>query len=139
MPTWKIIVNHDALLHVTYSLVQQTFRYVEVFEAVGSERDRVYENFLKDALVIADRGYVNEELEQRLDAAGVKYVIRGKSNTQRTILEAYAENGQKIPELKGRRVSDVPSHMNADLKVSTMKGNTLRVPPPLQPKFQGGV
>ncbi len=31
-----------ARLHVAYSLVQQTFIYVEVSEAIASERDRVY-------------------------------------------------------------------------------------------------
>ena len=44
-------------LHVASSLCKQSVIYVEVSEAVGSERDREY---LQDCLVIADRGYIDE-------------------------------------------------------------------------------
>ena len=36
-----------AKLHVAYSLIQQTFIYIDISEAVGSERDRVLKEYLK--------------------------------------------------------------------------------------------
>ena len=49
-------------LHVAFSLVKHTFEYVEITEAVGSERECVYPDKFSNCLIIADRGYVNEEL-----------------------------------------------------------------------------
>lgn len=53
-------------IHVAYSLCKQCFIYIEVSDAVGSERDRVYKEYRQDCLFIADRGYIDEELEQNL-------------------------------------------------------------------------
>ncbi len=71
---------------------------------------------------------MDEDLDETLNAAGVKYIIRGRTNTEGTIIRAFADNGQEIPQLKGKKVSDVPKWMNVDLDVKTSKGNTLRIP-----------
>ena len=49
-------------LHVAFSLLKHTFVYIEITEAVGSERDCVHPERFCNCLIIADRGYVNEEL-----------------------------------------------------------------------------
>ena len=49
-------------LHVAFSLLKHTFEYIEITEAVGSERDCVHPERFCNCLIIADRGYVNEEL-----------------------------------------------------------------------------
>lgn len=53
-----------AKLQVAYSVVQQTFIYIDISDAVGSEGERVLKEHLKDCLLVADRGYIDEELEQ---------------------------------------------------------------------------
>ena len=89
-------------LHVAYSLCKQSFIYVEVSEAVGSERDRVYREYLQDCLVIADRGYIDEELEQTLIKAGAQFLIKGRANTNRTIIDAYADDGSRMKQYIGK-------------------------------------
>ena len=49
-------------LHVAFSVIKHTFEYIEITEAVGSERDCVHPERFNNCLIIADRGYVNEEL-----------------------------------------------------------------------------
>ena len=49
-----------AKFHVAYSLIQQTFIYIDIFETVGYERDRILKEYLKASLLIADRGYIDE-------------------------------------------------------------------------------
>jgi len=93
-------------LNVVYSLVQQTFIYIDISEAVGSERERVLKEYLKDSLLIADRGYVDEELENSLSEAGIQFLIRGKVNTSGTITEAFAEDGTILNEYIGKRLKD---------------------------------
>ena len=114
-------------LYVAYSLCKQSFIYVEVSEAVGSERDRVYREYLQDCLVIADRGYIDEELEQTLIKAGAQFLIKGRANTNGTIIDAYADDGSRMKQYIGKKLKDIPHKMNADVTIRTSKGNTLRL------------
>lgn len=116
-----------AKLHVAYSLVQQTFIYIDISEAVGSERDRVFKEYLKDCLLIADRGYIDEELEHSLTESGVQFLIRGKINTNGTIIKAFAEDGSIIREYAGKKLKDLPAKCNCDVSIRTTKGNLLRI------------
>ena len=116
-----------AKLHVAYSLIQQTFIYIDISEAVGSERDRVLKEYLKDCLLIADRGYIDEELEQSLSEEGIQFLIRGKVNTNGTIIEAFAEDGSRLNEYIGKKLKDLPKKLNCDVTIRTAKGNTLRI------------
>ena len=114
-------------LHVAYSLCKQSFIYVEVSEAVGSERDRVYQEYLQDCLIIADRGYIDEELEQTLIKAGAQFLIKGRANTNGTIIDAYADDGSRMKQYIGKKLKDIPHKMNVDVTIRTSKGNTLRI------------
>lgn len=116
-----------AKLHVAYSLVQQTFIYIDISESVVSERERVFKEYLKDCLLIADRGYIDEELEKALTEAGVQFLIRGRGNTNGTIVEAYADDGSKLNDYIGKKLKDLPSNLNCDVNIRTSQGNNLRI------------
>lgn len=114
-------------LHVAYSLCKQSFIYVEVSEAVGSERDRVYKEYLQDCLVIADRGYIDEELEQTLIKAGAQFLIKGKANTNGIIVDAYSDEGIRLNQYIGKKLKEIPNNLNIDLTIKTAQGNSLRI------------
>lgn len=116
-----------AKLHVAYSLIQQTIIYIDISEAVGSERERVLKEYLKDSLLIADRGYIDEELEKSLSDEGIQFLIRGKSNTNGTIIEAFAEDGSILKEYTSKKLKDLPKKLNCDVTIKTTRGNTLRI------------
>ena len=86
-----------------------------------------YRIYLKDCLLIADRGYIDEELENSLTQEGVQFLIRGKVNTNGTIIKAFAEDGSILNEYTGRKLKELPAKLNCDVFVRTTKGNTLRV------------
>lgn len=90
-------------LHVAYSLCKQSFIYVDVSEAVASERDRVYREYLQECLVIADRGYIDEELELTLIKAGTQFLIKGRANTNGTIIDAYDDDGHRLNQYAGKK------------------------------------
>lgn len=96
-------------LHVAYSLCKQSFIYVEVSEAVDSERDRVYREYLQVCLVIADRGYIDEELEQTLIKASAPFLIKGIANTNGTIVDAYTEDSLRLNQYIGKNKSETSS------------------------------
>ncbi|WP_083425542.1 transposase [Succinivibrio dextrinosolvens] len=123
-------------LNVAYYLFKQSFIYVEVSDAVGSERDRVYKEYLQDCLIIADRGYIDEELEQMLIKAGIQFLIKGKANTNGTITDAYADDGSRLKHYIGKKLKDIPHKMNVDVTIRTSKGNTLRIIRRYNPKWE---
>ena len=114
-------------LHVAFSLLKQSFVYVEITEAVGSERDSVLVDRFDNCLIICDRGYVDEELEQRINESSNLYLIRGKLSTAATIDKAIDDNGNVISKFKGKRVNKLPAHANADLDVTFTSGHKCRV------------
>lgn len=105
-------------LHIAFSVLRQSFIYVEIAEAVGSERDSVLVDRFHNCLIICDRGYVNEELEQRIADSGNLYLIRGKLSTAATIDRAIGDDGKSIPEFKGKTVNKLPSKSCADLDIT---------------------
>ena len=114
-------------LHIAFSVLRQSFVYVEITEAVGSERDSVLTDRFHNCLFICDRGYVDEELEQRIANSGNLYLIRGKLSTAATIDRAIGDDGKSIPEFKGKTVNKLPSKSCADLDVTFASGHKNRV------------
>ena len=114
-------------LHIAFSFLKQSFEYIEITEAVGSERDSVLTDRFHNCLIICDRGYVDEVLEDRIDASGNLYLIRGKSNTAATIDKAFGDDGKLIPKLKGKTVKKLPSHTCADMDVTFKSSHKNRV------------
>jgi hypothetical protein len=114
-------------LHIAFSVLRQSFIYVEITEAVGSERDSVLTDRFHNCLIICDRGYVDEELEQRISDSGNLYLIRGKLSTAATVDRAIGDDGKSIPEFKGKAVNKLPSKSCADLDVTFASGHKNRV------------
>lgn len=114
-------------LHVAFSVIKHTFEYIEITEAVGSERDCVHPERFNNCLIIADRGYVNEELEKRIADSGNLFLIRGKSNTAGSITKAVSDEFAEIKEFKGLKVNQLPLDANADLQVESARGHSIRV------------
>ena len=115
-------------LHVAFSIIKNTFEYIEVTEAVGSERDCVHPERFKNCLIIADRGYISEDLEKRITDSGNLFLIRGKANTAGVITECFDDNGQNITKYIGKTVKAVPEQTGADLTVvSKLTDHKLRV------------
>ncbi|MGN0902652.1 MAG: IS4 family transposase [Succinivibrio sp.] len=114
-------------LHIAFSVLRQSFIYVEITEAVGSERDSVITDRFHNCLIICDRGYVDDELEQRITDSGNLYLIRGKLSTAASIDRAIGDDGKSIPEFKGKTVNKLPSKSCADLDVTFASGHKNRV------------
>ncbi|MDD6067908.1 MAG: transposase, partial [Succinivibrio sp.] len=115
------------ILHLLRSL-HIVFEYIEVTEAVGSERDCVHPERFKNCLIIADRGYISEDLEKRITDSGNLFLIRGKANTAGVITECFDDNGQNITKYIGKTVKTVPEQTGADLSVvSKLTDHKLRV------------
>lgn len=113
--------------HIAFSVLRQSFNYVKITEAVGSERDSVLTDRFHNCLIICDRGYVDEELEQRIADSGNLYLIRGKLSTAATIDRAIGDDGKSIPKFKGKTVNKLPSKFCADLDVTFASGYKNRV------------
>ena len=114
-------------LHIAFSVLRQSFVYVEITEAVGSERDSVLTDRFHTCLIICDRGYVDEKLKQRIADSGNLYLIRGKLSTAATIDRAIGDDGKSIPEFKGKTVNKLPSKSCADLDVTFASGHKNRI------------
>lgn len=114
-------------LHVAYSLFKQTIEFVEITEAVGNEKACVHPERFHNCLIIADRGYISEELEKSLAENNNYFIIKGKSNTAGSITSAKDLQGNSLPEYLGKKVSNLPDNVNADLSVSSASGHNFRV------------
>ena len=108
-------------------MLGQSLVYVEITEAVGSERDSVLVDRFHNSLIICDIGYVNEELELKINESGNLYLIRSKSNTAAYIDNAFGDDGMVIPDLKGKSVNKLSSHICADIDVTFTSGHKSRV------------
>lgn len=123
-------------LHVLYSYVKRTFTQIDITEAVADECQHVFAEELKGCVLIADRGYISEELEESLIRLGVKVIIKGRVNmVSGTIVEAYDENHNKLDEYKGKRYGDIKSRNDEflDVTVQTGKSHQIRIVRMLNP------
>ena len=122
-------------LHVAFSLLTMTFSYVEVTGACGNEKQQVLPERFDNCLLIMDRGYVNDELEQRISSNGKnKYIIKGKRNMAGTIIRAFKPNGKEATKHIGKKVKDLPKNANLDMDVRLSNGEVIRVIQHVKPK-----
>ena len=126
-------------LHVLYSYVNRTFTKIDITEAVEDERQHVIEECLKGNILIADRGYISEELEARLIGLGVKIIIKGKVNmVSGTIVEAYGENHTKLDDYIGKQYGEIKLQDDKylDVTVQTKSGHNIRIVRMLNPNCE---
>ena len=83
-----------------------------------------------------DRGYVSEQLEQRVLESDSQFIIKGRANmASGTILEAYGDNGQALPEYIGKRYATIKERddQELDVLVRTKTGHQVRLLRKLNP------
>ena len=115
-------------LQVAFSLCKMTFEYIQVTEACGNEKEQVLPERFHNCLLIMDRGYVADTLEDRISSTNRnKFLIKGKRNMAGTVLKAYDVNGRLRPKYTGRKVSQLPIHLHLDLDVKLRNGQVIRV------------
>ena len=123
-------------LHVLYSYLSRTFVKIDVTEAVEDERQHVFIEALRGCILIADRGYISEELEEYLINNGVKVIIKGRINmTSGIIVEAYDENHKRLDEYIGKKYADIKTRNDKylDVTVQTRRSHQIRIVRMLNP------
>lgn len=128
--------------HAGFSLLEQIFLYLECTEAVADEREHILLDRLKGKLLIGDRGYISEKMENELTEKGIKWIIKGKVNmTSGIILEAYGDGGRPLPECVGKKYGDVKDQITDkefDVTVETKSGGKCRIVRTLNPNIDSG-
>ena len=114
-------------LHVAFSVLSQICVHAGITSAVGSEREWVLPNTFRNVLIIADRGYISEDLEDEIARSGNLYLIRGKSANAGTVEACYGSDGKRIERLEGKKLSEVDKGLDADMDVVTKTGHKLRL------------
>ena len=109
--------NAQIKFHICYSFLANEILSATFTEGTGSERECINNNFFPPlVLFILDRGYISYLQEQDFIARGQYYLIRYRTNVNDIIKTAYDENGNEIPELVGRKVTDpMPASVKAKI------------------------
>ena len=96
-------IDNQAKIHRTFSLTHQTEVTSTITSGVASERAEIDLSLLKDILLMADAGYVSNELFKNIADAGGMFLIKLKSNTTLVIDSCikYNDDGsvKAIPKL----------------------------------------
>ena len=115
-------------LHIAYSVVKATYEYVTVTEGVGSEREQVLLEQFHNCLIIMDRGYVDDDLEDAIIASGNQFIIKGKKSMACKIKRAIDTDKNVVDTtLVGTKVSKLPYKGNYDCQVEKKNGSVIRV------------
>lgn len=120
-------IRPAAKMHIAFSLLRQAPMYITATGVCDGEREQVDASMFKDCLVIADRGYLGEELERKLADAGAYFLIKGRANTAGVIERAADWRGHDLTAtLGGSKVSDVPTATRLDAQVN-FNGHRVRI------------
>lgn len=128
--------NCAVKVHVAFSLTKRCYEYLDITDAVHSERDCVHCEDFKNTLFIMDRGYVSDELERKIVESGNQYLVRGKSNAAGVIVKATSPDGTEHPEYAGKKVSEIAGRQDLDLLVKNKNGTVSRVMIYANPKVE---
>jgi ribosome-associated translation inhibitor RaiA len=76
---------------------------------------------LRDALLLADRGYVDLYYLRRVQAADGCFLIRAKAGMNPQVMEAFREDGKRLQALRNKRlqgiVARLPKRQRVELRV----------------------
>ncbi len=118
-------------LHVAFSLKKQSFEYINVTQAVDSERAEVPPEHYRNVLFIMDAGYCGHELEERIVKSGNHYLIKGKTNMSGNVTRAFDGKGRLIKNCSWFMVSTAPEQYDVypqmDLQVNEGRDKTQRI------------
>src|SRR5262249_773891 len=66
---------------------------------------------LRDSLLLADRGYVDLHYLRRVQAADGYFLIRGKAGMNPQVVEAFREDGKRLPSLRNKRLQAIHARL----------------------------
>ena len=70
---------------------------------------------------------IDEALEQILIKDRAQFFIKGRANTNGTIVDAYTYDGHRLNQYIGKKQKDIHNKMNVEATVRTSKGNSLKI------------
>lgn len=120
-------------LHCTLDLLQDAPLIIALSPDTDSEHDyRPKPEELKGDLLLADRGYLDLTYLRDMDRCGGSFIVRGKSNLNPRVIEAYREDGQRLKSCQDRDfqaiISKLPKQQRTELKVEWfIEGEAFRV------------
>lgn len=114
-------------LHVDLDLLSEGVNRVALSADSEGERQFLPEpEEVAGSLLLADRGYLCLDYLRRLDGAGGHFIIRGKSNMNPLILEAFGPDGEALERFREQRLKGVKAQLDRyaclDLTVRFGKG-----------------
>lgn len=108
-------------LHVTMDLLNESLSSVVLTPDTFAERPELpAPEQLTGDLLLADRGYFDVAYLGLLDAAGARFIVRGYTSINPTVLAAYATEGTRLKHLSGKCLKDcrLPKKCALDLDVA---------------------
>ena len=115
-------------LHATMELLEGTVSRAALTADTGAERPHLpAADSLRDALLLADRGYFDVDYLAEVDRAGGHFVGRATESINPTVLRATAD-GRELADLRDRPLKqcDLPKTGAVDLDVIWRRGATAR-------------
>lgn len=109
-------------LHTTMDLLCDAPTTVVLTPDTASEQAFLPEPAsLRDALLLADRGYVDLYYLRRVQAADGCFLIRAKAGMNPQVMEAFREDGKRLQALRNKRlqgiVARLPKRQRVELRV----------------------
>ncbi len=109
-------------LHCTLDLLHDTPITIALSPDTDSEHDyRPEPESLRGDLFLADRGYLDLTYLRDIDRHGGFFLVRGKSNLNPRVIDAYREDGQRLKSCQDRDfqaiTSKFPKQQRAELEV----------------------
>jgi len=120
-------------LHCTLDLLQDAPITIALSPDTDSEHDyRPEPKNLRGDLLLADRGYLDLTYLREMARHGGFFIVRGKSNLNPRVIEAYREDGQRLQSCQGRDfqaiISKFPKQQRTELEVEwLLEGEAFRV------------
>jgi hypothetical protein len=120
-------------LHCTLDLLQDVPITIALSPDTDSEHDyRPEPESLRDDLLVADRGYLDLTYLRDLERHGGFFIVRGKSNLNPRVIDAYREDGQRLKSCQDREfqaiISKFPKQQRTELEVEWLiEGEAFRV------------
>jgi hypothetical protein len=120
-------------LHCTLDLLQDAPITIALSPDTDSEHEYHPEpKSLRGDLFLADRGYLDVTYLREIDRHGGFFIVRGKSNLNPRVIEAYREDGQRIKSCQERELKAIigkcPKRQRAELEVEwLLEGEPFRL------------
>lgn len=114
-------------LHVDLDLMSEMMNRIVLTPDIAGEREFLPPpDEVAGGLLLGDRGYYARAYLQAVDAAGGKFIVRGKSNINPLIIKAIRPDGREVKRYRNQRLKTVAARLSRyrhlDLTVRFGKG-----------------